>query len=353
MVSRTDIQNARKQLGLDRMGAVLGNGGGQPKTADGLYYVRKIEAAGLAAAIKLPLAAGVSMTVADGIPCEIGWDEKRNQVIYPAGSQTLKASGLNPFVTNPLDPVIHAPVKTSDFPPFLCKRHGDTVSKPLTVVVYVPPVVLDTEVVLPTILEADLTAEVPAAGLRCFTVIFWLPDNTLEVQSSTPISLLDPLTAADLWEAIDASTTGSIPLWVWILENDQAILSNDPTKNSDLRQFVNMASRGGEVTTTNATATVIGTISVPELKVYTVQGRIAGTKADYSAACGGTFSATVRRASGGNVTLVGSVVTSVQEDSGASPTFTVAVNTTDQTIEILVTGVAAETYLWKAEWTIT
>jgi hypothetical protein len=69
MVDKTDIQNARKQLGFDRLPAVLGDGSGQPRTSEGTYWVRKIEAGGLSAPVKLPLAAGVSITVADGTPC--------------------------------------------------------------------------------------------------------------------------------------------------------------------------------------------------------------------------------------------------------------------------------------------
>lgn len=239
MVDRRDIQNARKQLGLDRLPAVLGNGSGQPRTADGMYWARKIESGGLSDAVKLPLAAGVSIRVVDGVPCEIGWDEKRRQVIYPAGAQELLTAGSNPLIYNPLDSIIQAPICTSDFPPFLCNRHGDTVNKPLTVIVYVPPVAnADGTVTLPEILEADLTSFVPASDLHCFAIVFWLDDNTLEVKASTPVSLLDPLTNTDLEECIAASTAGSIPVRAWILEDDQSVLSPNPAKNMDMRQFI-------------------------------------------------------------------------------------------------------------------
>ncbi len=255
MPSRTDIQNARKQLGLDRLPAILGDGSGQPRTSEGFYWVRKIEADGLAAAVKLPLAAGVSITVADGTPCQIGWNEDRQQVIYPASAQTLKASGVNPLTVNPLDGIIQKPVISSDFTPFLCKRHGDTVNFPLTVVVYVPPVVnADSTVVLPNALSIALASEVPTTGLRCFAVVFWLNNNTLEVQSSTPVSMLDPLTNLDLEECVAASTAGSIPVWAWILQDAQTELSADPAKNMDMRQFINTAG-GGSVPTDNISLT--------------------------------------------------------------------------------------------------
>lgn len=246
MPSARDIQKARRQLGKDRMPAQLGNGSGQPRTPDGLYWVQKKEADGLAAAIKLPLAAGLSMKIGDGVPCEIGYDENENQVIFPASGTTLATAGINPQTLNPLDAVIQNPIKTTDFPPFLCVRHGDTVNFPLTVVVYVPPVAnADGTVILPTILQADLSSFVPAADLRCFAVVFWLDDNTLEVQSSTPVSMLDPLTNADLEECIAAATAGAIPIWAWILQDAQTELSADPAKNLDMRQFINMATAGG------------------------------------------------------------------------------------------------------------
>lgn len=356
MVSKIDIQNARKQLGLDKKDAVLGTGlpPYQPRTSDGLYWIREREASGFRDPIKLPLAAGMSMKVADGVPCQIGYDDSRNQVIYPAGGNALKTAGINPLVTNPLDPIIQKPIVSTDFPPFLSKRHGDTVAEPFTVVVIVPPVVLDTEVIQPNAqANIDISGEVPSTGLHCFTSIFWKRDNTLVARSSTPTNILDPLTIADLSETIRDAPKGSVPVSAWTLTGDDTALSAEPQKMLDLRQFVNLPPAGGEVTTTDATATVIGTVSVAESKVYTVSGRIAGAKDDYTAACGGTFSATVRRAPAGNVTLVGSAVVSVQEDSGGSPTFTVTVNTTDQTIEIKVTGIVAESWLWKAEWSVT
>jgi hypothetical protein len=112
----------------------------------------------------------------------------------------------------------------------------------------------DGTVVLPNALSTDLTSHVPAADLQCFAVVFWLDNNTLEVQSSTAVSLLDPLTNIDLEECIAASTADSIPVWAWILADGQTALTADPTKNLDMRQFINTPSVGG-VGMTDFTAT--------------------------------------------------------------------------------------------------
>lgn len=102
--------------------------------------------------------------------------------------------------------------------------------------------------------------------------------------------------------------------------------------------------------TTNATPTELAFIPVPENSCITIAGEIVGSTSGYSAVCGGTFSATFRRATAGSVTLVGSVTTDVKEDSSGSPTFTVAADTVAETASIRVTGVASETWNWKVSY---
>lgn len=103
------------------------------------------------------------------------------------------------------------------------------------------------------------------------------------------------------------------------------------------------------VQTTNATQTVLASVLVNQTESITLSGTITAAQSDHTNAVGGTFSITARRASGGNVTLIGSVVTSVQSSSAA--TFTCAVDTGTQTVRILVTGVAATTYNWVTNYT--
>lgn len=105
---------------------------------------------------------------------------------------------------------------------------------------------------------------------------------------------------------------------------------------------------GTEVTqqTTDATATQAATVDVDEGQCITVTGRFAFIKNDFTEGGGGTFWATFRRPSAGNVTLIGSQVVNVNEDSAGSPTMTITDDTVNQTIDINCVGVAATTYDW-------
>lgn len=98
--------------------------------------------------------------------------------------------------------------------------------------------------------------------------------------------------------------------------------------------------------TTNATVTEIAAISLAEGEAITVFGLVTGSKSDLSAAIGGNFTATFRRAAAGNVTIVGSATYNSQEDSSGTPAFTVVADTTAQTVSIRVAGIAAETWNW-------
>jgi len=109
--------------------------------------------------------------------------------------------------------------------------------------------------------------------------------------------------------------------------------------------------RQAAVQTTDATVTDIATIAVAEDEAFVVEGRIVAIEDDGSESVGGTFMGVFRRDTGGNVTLVGSVTTDVQHDSGGAPTFTLAADTTNQTIDIQVTGVAATTMNWVVTYT--
>lgn len=100
------------------------------------------------------------------------------------------------------------------------------------------------------------------------------------------------------------------------------------------------------VQTTDATVTEIAAIDLAVGESIVVEGIILGFRSDFTEAVGGTFSAVFRRPTAGNVTLVGTVNTSVKEDSSGSPTFTLAADTGNQTVDIRVTGEAAKTFNW-------
>ncbi len=97
--------------------------------------------------------------------------------------------------------------------------------------------------------------------------------------------------------------------------------------------------------TSDATVTTIYSFPVQELECITLSGIISGSNTAKSDSCGGNFTITARRASGGNVTLIGSAVVNVNSTSSA--TFTCDVDTSTQSIRVRVTGLAATTYDWK------
>lgn len=105
-----------------------------------------------------------------------------------------------------------------------------------------------------------------------------------------------------------------------------------------------------QTTTSDGNAKTIEEIKLAEGQALTIEAIITGTKDDYSASLGVVLSATFRRASGGNVTLVGAVQGTVQEDSASAPTATIAADTTEQAVDINVTGVASENWNWSVAY---
>ena len=149
-------------------------------------------------------------------------------------------------------------------------------------------------------------------------------------------------------------TAGYIPLGGVVLQNGQTAITGAEVWGDLRYHFAQAGSRiyAASVQTTNATATTLASVAVAEDEAVTVVATISGAIADYSAAIGGTVTAVARRVAAGNVTQVGSVTTDVQEDSGGSPTFTADVDTTTQTVRIRVTGVASETWNWRAKYEV-
>lgn len=108
------------------------------------------------------------------------------------------------------------------------------------------------------------------------------------------------------------------------------------------------------MSTADATATVILSVPVAVGDAVLVHGTIVGKKSDATAAIMQFINGGARRQSAGNVALVGTPsVTIVQEDSGGTPAVTFVANTTAQTLEIKVAGIAAETWSWEGNFEVT
>lgn len=108
---------------------------------------------------------------------------------------------------------------------------------------------------------------------------------------------------------------------------------------------------GKTVQTTDATTTDIMSIPVAQNEAIVVNVKVIAAISDYSAAIGGTVIHTFRRATG-NVTAVGGETDTTSEDSAGTPTVNCVADTTNQTVDVRVTGVAAETWNWEVqvEW---
>lgn len=90
-------------------------------------------------------------------------------------------------------------------------------------------------------------------------------------------------------------------------------------------------------------------VAVAEGQVVLVKARVVARQSTLASALGVEMWVIARRASGGNVTLVGSAQGTPQEDNGASPTFTLVADTGNQRVNAQVTGVVAETHNWQVD----
>lgn len=348
------IRRFRRRYQIDNDILNLGDGSGNTTDGTGKYYVRRKEAEGrLSEPFALELQRNANLPERDGLSVVVGLDDFGEEVIKGAYLKALRANGENPIILNPFSDIVYGSNNASTLTPFIYGRNGNTTTKPFYMWVLVSIVIIPGEVVLPTLLEQDLLSLQPASGEKLYAVVVWNTDNTLSAYASTAVPDNDPLTGDDLYTALSQSRVDSIPIVAWELRGTDTLLSSDPAKSVDLRQFVNSnPERIFTVTTTDATVTTLASIAIAELQMATITAVINGVKSDYSAAIGGTLNAVVRRATGGNVTLVGSATTDIHEDSSGTPTFTLDVDTGTQTARFRVTGISAETWVWTVNYKV-
>ncbi|NJL54149.1 hypothetical protein HC928_02535 [bacterium] len=96
--------------------------------------------------------------------------------------------------------------------------------------------------------------------------------------------------------------------------------------------------------TPSNTTTTLASVVVNEGESILLKANVVGSTATHGASVGGDVFIVARRASAGNVTIVGAAVPRVETSSAA--TFTADVDTGTQTVRIRVTGVAATVYNW-------
>lgn len=107
------------------------------------------------------------------------------------------------------------------------------------------------------------------------------------------------------------------------------------------------------VTTSDATATVLFSVPLAQLEGVVIEGKVAGFKSDLTAGIFRHIACGFRRASGGNVTSVGTASGTDVEDSAGIPAVTVAADTTNQLATIKVAGIASENWKWEGHFTYT
>jgi hypothetical protein len=154
--------------------------------------------------------------------------------------------------------------------------------------------------------------------------------------------------------AVTASYKRIVPVYLYYGQTE--ITADDVLRQFDARLDFPLPTGvdyAATVSTSNNTATIIASILIAELSSVVVTGEVVGTKTDYSASLGATFSGAFRRASGGNVTLVGTAHVTTDEDSSNSPAVTLVATTGTQTADIKVTGVTGENWDWRATYRIT
>jgi hypothetical protein len=100
--------------------------------------------------------------------------------------------------------------------------------------------------------------------------------------------------------------------------------------------------------TTDNTATVVYAHPVAELGAVNMTVRTLGLRSDATEAIRSTVNSGFRRAAAGNVTEIGSdTAIASAEDSSGTPTVTLVANTSNQTVDVTVTGESAKTFYWE------
>lgn len=126
--------------------------------------------------------------------------------------------------------------------------------------------------------------------------------------------------------------------------NDEIVSKND---SGDVLYFPHFRNYTQQTTDATNTVPTGAYVSVAEGQVVFVKAIVIARRSDLSAALGVEMWVIARRATGGNVTLVGSVQGTVQEDSASAPTFSLVADTSNQRVNAQVTGVAAQTWNWQ------
>ena len=101
--------------------------------------------------------------------------------------------------------------------------------------------------------------------------------------------------------------------------------------------------------TSDATVKTMFRVRLAAGESVRVGASVVGNRSDATAAASRDFSGLFRRQAGGNVTLVGVLQGGATQTDGVTPAINLVANTTDQTVDLNVTGVAAQAWEWQAK----
>jgi hypothetical protein len=117
-------------------------------------------------------------------------------------------------------------------------------------------------------------------------------------------------------------------------------------QNTDGRN-TGLVYRDAFATTGNATPLTVMSIPVPILSGIILKASVLGVRPDGTEGIGSEIISRARRASAGNVTLIGAnTAVGTAEDSSGTPTVVINANTSTQALDIVVTGEAAKEFHW-------
>lgn len=142
--------------------------------------------------------------------------------------------------------------------------------------------------------------------------------------------------------------TGGAPAFASLTSADGTITFTPGANTLDLS-----ATAGGltaNVQTTDDTPTVLISRVVAEDELVTITATVNGFISTKDQAAGSRVFVTAYRDTGGNVTLVGSPV--IDLNTTAAVDVNASVDTGTQTVRVIVTGIAAQTWDWNAEYNL-
>lgn len=257
-----------KLLNLAKMPAILGDQPPGSTTAAQLYdptipgnvWILEITSNGYSTkkSVRGPTSSTVAMRA--GMPVLLKYDIDHKLAVDKIDFTAVQAAGGNPLQNNASDGQANAFVSTSSITTLICTP----TAPPSTNVALFgwKPVIGRTVYDDPGALIA-LASFIPAAGLHCVAIVFVMFDfSTVEVFASTAKSTSDPISIADLQEAISQATVGSTAAWVWRLHDGQASIV-DADRLMDLRNPWNVSDELPNVIqfTQSASVTVANTAS--------------------------------------------------------------------------------------------